>query len=546
MSFYGDLTSIGLSDLLQNLEQSLRTGTLTVSAAGDETQIYLRDGKVAMLAAPGRPPLVDSLVRHAVITAKQLESARSRRKGTRRSLGETLATLGAIDADQLVSAAQAILTEDLCTLLVRAQGSFRFREGDPPSRVFDPEERRLNLRLPMNPVLLEAARRKDHWELVRRVIPTDSMHFVAVDQDRVPEGVEHEEVARQLLSRLDGSRSVAEVVQTFGVHSFLAHCTLAQLVKERAVRTVESSDLAKSAEELKGNDPKRALQIVRRARETEPRNPSLLQLEADLCEALKDNSGAAAATKILAHIHLERGENERGRKLLEKAVALDPDDTAVWEKSLGLAIEEGRTEDAVREGMALVDLYRAPGLHSRATEVLSRLREIDESNLEVLLEWGRSSTAAGDPRAAVEELCRVAKVLVSKEDYEGAVRLFEGALDIEPGNEVARKFRDKIESDQLQQRRMRIRRFRRRLRSAVVSAIVLTLLVFEIWARVDVAEATSEISEKHLIEDQRYEEARDRLQEVGDQYWFTPTRYLEIRNQIQILEERIAERDAPR
>ena len=374
MSFYGDLASIGLSDLLQNLEQARRTGTLTVSAGGDETLIYLREGKVAMLTSPARPPLVESLVRHSVITMKQLESARSRRKGTRRSLGETLGTIGAIEADKLQKSARAVLTEDLCSLLVRAEGSFRFREGDPPARVFDPEERRLNLSLPMNPVLLEAARRKDHWELVRRAIPSDSMHFVAVDRERVPEGVDHEEVARQLLARLDGSRSVAEVVSTFGVHSFLAHCTLAQLIKERAVRTVESSDLARFAAEIKTSDPKRALQIVRRARETEPRNPNLLLLEADLCEALEDNSGAAAATKILAHIHLEKGENERGRKLLAKAVAFDPDDTAVWEKSLGLAIMEGRIDDAIKEGMGLVGLYRAPGLHSRASEVLEKLR----------------------------------------------------------------------------------------------------------------------------------------------------------------------------
>ena len=544
MSFYGDLASIGLSDLLQNLEQAQRTGTLTVSAGGEETLIYLREGKVAMLKSPGRPPLVESLVRHSVITQKQLDSAKTRRKGTRRSLGETLQTIGALEEEKLTQSAKAILTEDLCSLLVRAEGSFRFREGDPPSRVFDPEERRLDLRLAMNPVLLEAARRKDHWELVRRVIPTDSMHFVAIDPDRIPEEIEHPEVAKQLLSRLDGSRSVAEVVQTFGVHSFLAHCTLAQLVKERVVRTVESSDLAEKATSLKGKDPKRALQIVRRARETEPRNPNLLALEADLCEAIGDKSGAAAATKILAHIHLERGDNDRGRKLLEKAVAFDPDDTAVWEKSLGLAIEEGRVEDAVREGMSLVELYRAPGLHSRASEVLERLRELKPDDLDLSLEWARSRTAAGDPKSAVAELLRLGKVWVGRESYAGAARLFEGALDIEPGNEIAKKYHDKIENDQIRQRRERGRRFRRRLRNAVATVCLLTLLVFEMWARVDVAEATTEISDKRWIEMRQYQRAHDRLQEVAEQYWFTPTRFIELRTQLRTLEDRIAQQEA--
>ncbi len=541
MSFYGDLSSIGLSDLLQNLEQAQRTGTLTVSAGGDETQIYLRQGRVSMLASPGRSLLMESLVRQSVITARQFESARTRRKGSRKSLGETLESLGVLTAEQMRQYSEGLLTEDLCTLLVCAEGSFRFREGDPPARVFDPEERRLNLQLPMNPVLIEAARRKDHWELVRRVIPTDSMHFVAHDRSRIPDEIEHPEVAKQILANLDGTRSVDEVVQGFGPHSFLAHCVLAQLVRDRLVRSVDSEDLAKSALDLREADPERALQLVRRARETEARNPQLLSLEAELCETIGDNGGAATATKILAHIHLEKGDSESGRSLLEKAVTLDPDDTALWEKTLGLAIDDDRIDDAIREGLALVELYRAPGLHSRATEVLSRLREVRPESIDLQLEWAKSLTMAGDSKTAVAELLRVGKSLVSHEAYVEAERVFSGALDIEPGNEQARKLRDKIESNQIKDRRERNRSIRRRLRSAVMTACFLTLLFFELWARLDVAEATSQISADRLIEQRRYEEAKSRLQTIADRYWFTPTRYLELRNQLSILNERISE-----
>ncbi len=544
MSFYGDLASIGLGDLLQNLEQGQRSGVLTISAGGEETLICLRDGKLAMLASSSRPFLVDALVRHSMITQKQLDSAKSRRKGSRRSLGETLQTTGAISAEKLLSSAKAILTEDICSLLVRAEGSFRFREGEPPARIFDPEERRLEIRLAMNPVLLEAARRKDHWELVRKSIPTDTMHFVAVDKERLPDGIDHPEIAKQLLNRLDGTRSVAEIVATFGVHSFLAHCVLAALVRERAVRSVDTDDLVRAAEDLKGSDPKRALTIVRRARENEPRHLELLSLEAEICEELGDRSGAAAATKVLAHIHLERGEKEFGRSLLERAVVLDPDDTALWEKSLGLAIEEGRIEDAIREGMSLVQLYRAPGLHSRAAEVIEKLLELDKESLELQLEWAHSRTAAGDSKAAVAELLKWGRGLVAKERYADAGRLFEGALDIEPGNEVAKKCRDAIATQRFKLKKDRSRRFRRRLRSAVGTAILITLVVSEMWARYDFAEATTEISEQRLIEELRYEVARDKLQVVADRYWFTPVRFLELRTQIESLESRIAERDA--
>lgn len=544
MSFYGDLASIGLGDLLQNLEQSQRTGVLALSAGGEDTFIHLKDGKVSMLASASRLPLVESLVRHAVITPKQLESAKSRRRGTRKSLGEALQSTGAISAEKLLDTAKAILTEDLCTLLVRAEGSFRFREGDPPPRVFDPEERRLEIRLPMNPVLLEAARRKDHWELVRRVIPSDSMHFVAVDKDRIPEGIEHPEIAKRMMARLDGTRSVAEVVATFGVHSFIAHCVLAQLVRERAVRAVESEDLARVAGDIKSRDPKRALALVRRARETEPRNPELLALESDLCAAVGDRSGAAAAAKVMAHLHLEKGDKERGRALLEQAIELDPKDSAVRERSLSLAIEEGRTEDAIKEGVALVALHRAPGLHSRAAEVLEKLLALSPESIEIQLEWARSRTAAGDPKTAVAELVKWGKAQVAKERYTEGGRLFEGALDIEPRNEVARRCHEAVKTHRYRERRERNRKFFRRLRVAVASTMLLALFIVEMWARWDYADATSEISEQRLIEQQQYEAVRERVQAIADRYWYTPLRFIELRTQLDSLEARIAERDA--
>jgi len=541
MSFYGDLASIGLGDLLQNLEQSQRTGVLTITVGGEETLIHLKDGKVSMVASASRLPLVESLVRHAVITPKQLESAKSRRKGTRRSLGEALQTIGAITPEKLLDTAKAILTEDLCTLLVRAEGSFRFREGDPPPRVFDPEERRLEIRLPMNPVLLEAARRKDHWEVVRRVIPSDSMHFVAADKDRIPEGIEHPEIAKRLLARLDGTRSVAEVVATFGVHSFIAHCVLAQLVRERVVREVASEDLARTAAEIKGKDPKRALAIVRRARETEPRNPELLALESELCAAVGDRAGAAAAAKVMAHIHLEKGDRERGRALLAQAVELEPEDTAVREKSLSLAIEEERKDDAIREGIALVALYRAPGLHARAAETLEKLLGISPESIEIQLEWARSRTAAGDPKAAVAELLKWGKAQVAQENYSQAGRLFEGALDIEPKNEVARRCHEAVKTHRYRERRERNRRFLRRLRAAVASALLLALFIVEMWARWDYAEATREISAEKLIEHGEYEAVRERIRALEERYWFTPMRFIELRTQLENLEARIAE-----
>ena len=45
--------------------------------------------------------------------------------------------------------------------------------------MFDPEERHLELALAVEPLLLEAARRADHWRLIRTALPSDGLHFIA-------------------------------------------------------------------------------------------------------------------------------------------------------------------------------------------------------------------------------------------------------------------------------------------------------------------------------------------------------------------------------
>ena len=541
MSFYGKLSSIAIGDLFQNFEANRSTGNFTLKGPDGTLRLHFQDGAIALCAFDGRDKLVDHLVSTGVTTAPELKAARTRRRGTRKSLGEVLVAMGALGEDDLRAAAERALTEDLCDRLAGARGDFEFEPGAPPPRTFDPEERRLELRVRVGPLLLEIARRTDHWELVRKVIPSDSVHFVAPEGVECPDDIEAVEIARPLLGFLDGTRNVQEAAALFPDHRFEAYVALAELVRRRLVRAAESDDLTHLATTTAEEDPARARRVVARGLEAEPRHEGLRRLEAQLAEKAGDQATAAAALKVLSHIEAERGEKQSARELLERARQLAPEDTALCDRLLRLALEEERTDEARVLGLELVELYRKPGLHARALEVLERLTAIGPDCPEIHRELARSRVDAGDPKAAVRDLFRLGRRLVLKERYPDARAIFEEILAIEPGREDVAQCIQDIDSEAYVQRRVRRQRALRRTAAAAFFLAFCAFCFLEVTARVAYVEATSSIGEARLIEDRKYEEALLRYQRVADAHPFSTVTHFDLRRRMETLREKVSE-----
>lgn len=523
MSFYGDLKSIHLADLLQNFETHGLTGTLSLVGSKGERQLYLKRGKVMLLAATDRPALLTTLERQGFLDAKDLTAARNRRKGTGKSLGEVLVQSGAITEEALRSAASTILTEDLCDLVATADGEFKFKEGKPAARVFDPEERRLELAIPVGPLLLEAARRTDEWDRIRKEVPSDSVHFVRCHGAEPPSELEGQPLAAGLLEIADGTRSARELVEVFPQQRFLAFQILAQLVRAHCVRAIEADDLVDMANRFAAEDPSRALALVRSGLEASPHHLVLLGLQASLAEQLGDVEGAASALKLIAHLKREDADQGSSRDALTQAKRLTPTDPSVWERSYSLAREQGRSDDARADGLQLVQLYREPGLHAKAREVLEQLLIDNPEHVDLCREYARTLVDCGEVREAVRSLHRVAKQLLSKERYAEARQCYGEVLAIAPSDEDALRSIELIESEAFVHRRARRRSFARRVALAAAFALMVVGGFFEGWARIDYASAETRISEKRFIEDRRYRDAMRCYLEVMERHPLSPT-----------------------
>ncbi len=395
MGVSGDLATIDLADLLQNIEAHARTGTLILHLEEGDARLFFGVGKVAAMTRANRPSFAESLVLGGQLTRRRLDAAEKKAKSGKRCVAELLVGARVFTFETLHELAEHRLHEDVADLIADARGAFQFDEGKEPGPHFDADEVSLKLALPVAPLVLEATRRIDHWAEIRKFVPSDAMHFRVREGARPPAGVEDQELASAMLTALDGSRSAFEVVAMFPDRRFLAYKLLGDLVRDRIARPVTGDDLLALATTVRSDDATRARQIVRRGLDGEPHHQALLELDAALAEELEDTAGAASAWKLLAHLHTEAGRTEAAAAALEQAKRLTPNDASLWERTLQLALAQGRRADAVREGMRLVELYRAPGLHTRAKAVLERLLVVDADAPDLHIEFARTAVDCG-------------------------------------------------------------------------------------------------------------------------------------------------------
>ncbi|HZN40221.1 MAG TPA: DUF4388 domain-containing protein [Planctomycetota bacterium] len=541
MPVSGDLATMNLSDLLQNIHANGKSGTMTLVSDEGTAKVFFREGNIAMLTTDCRPPLVEMLVSAGHITAKKLDAARKKQKGTRREVSEFLLSTKAITQQSLLEVAKDCLSEDVANLIASAHGEFEFVEGQVPAKGFDGDEASLRLSLPVPALIFEAAKRADHWTEIRKLLPTDALHFQVRDGARLKDDVEEPALAEQILKALDGSRSVKEVANLFPNRRFLTYKLIADFVGERIARPTGAGDLLEFARRIEAVDAERARKLVRRGLDSEPHNAELLAVESRLAEELQDAVGAAAAHKVLAHMHLEAGRTDAALVALNAAKKLTPTDPTLWERTLALALQQGRRQDALHEGMHLVKLYRAPGLHNKAQEVLGKLVQIEPDSHALHVEYARSMVDSGQSQEAVKHLGKRGKMLIAKEDYVTARSLYEEILHIEPGNEEATVSVEMIDKENFAKRRERKRRAIRMVLTIAGMLLLGTMIGIELIGRSAYNDTRSLISRERMIEQGLYHEAISLLNTVKLEHPFALTTLLDIPRMIADLEERAHE-----
>lgn len=540
MSFQGDLATLDLTSLFQSLEGAAKSGLLTVRDESEETLLFFDKGKLTLVARPRRPGLVEFLASTGTVSEPAVEQAKKhRRRG--QSICAALVDVGAITAERLAEVATARLTDDACEVLATGASTFEFAEMESAPPEFDAEERALAMALGIGPLLLESARRSDHWAMIREQVPSDSVHYRVAKPIRVPADKAQARTLATLVKLMDGSRSVREVVAQFPTRRFETYLLLADLAKSQTIRGVAVAELSAQVMELARRDRKRARALLERGLEQNPHHLALLRTKAVLAERMGDRKEAGEALKVVAHLELEASEREAARATLARIKALAPADPFGWERSFDLALEERRVDDASEDAEALSALYGKLGLHRKAVAVLERLSALRGAKWELVRDLARARAAAGDPDAAVRGLEKHAASLIEHESYPAACNVYEEVLAIQPSRAKAKATLQFLKSGALAQKRARWRALRRRALAAFMILGVAPWLAMEGLARQASVDATRTIVRERLLETGRHAEARALYERVGAFYRWTTTARFEIGPLLQEMDARSAE-----
>lgn len=341
MAIEGPLRELALTDVLQLLDLSRKTGVLTVERDGVDApaRICLESGTIVGVRATGHTRRLGELLLLAgKATQAQIDRALARqRNAPERLVGAFLVEEGVPLAE--VKRQLRFQIEELVYGLVRwTEGHFRFEEASPPDGDGVP------VRVTTESLLMEAMRRVDEWAELSREAPDAELVPALVEVPPDGSVLELGPLEWEVLAAVDGERSLRGIAREVGQGEFEVAKAVFGLVSAGVVEIGARRQLA--AAQDRGRTP-------------------------------GGSTGAAASALGEGRTAAMQGRWMAATDAFARAVAADPL-LALGYYHLGLSAaragELERSEDALQ---TFLRLHHSPGpQHERAERALQALSEI--------------------------------------------------------------------------------------------------------------------------------------------------------------------------
>ena len=350
MAIQGPLRELGIHDVFQLLDLGRKTGVLKITSAlrQNEGTIWFQEAAVVAAAIQSNPhPLGTALLRAGKIREEDLSRARALQdQGDGRRIGEILVGAGALGERELRNQVRTHIEDVVFTMLGWSEGYFVFEEC--PAEAIP---RETDLRISVEHLLLEGARRIDEWSRIQGRIT----HLGVIPRLAPPTSEEAGSLSLspfewRVVSAADGQRDVQTIALTLGEAEFdvaralfglaSAGVILLRDPSQESVRAAPRGDadalLREGEEQLKHGNAEAARSAAQTALDAFPEDPRTHLLigaillaerrfaEADgaLREAVRLDPGGAKPLRLLAWALLGAGRLEEAVHGFEAWLAL--------------------------------------------------------------------------------------------------------------------------------------------------------------------------------------------------------------------------------
>ena len=344
MAIQGSLSTMSVSDLLQFLAVSRKTGLLKFSHQKVFKGIYVENG-IIVGSSTNDPQeyLGQVLIHYGKLDEEQLQAAmeiqrkevassesrvqsqsndvqspksKAQRPGPRR-LGQILVADGILTETQIAQLLEVRTLDIIYDLFLWKEGHFEFGSDDP----LPPDFTRVHVEA--NRVVMEGAHRADEMVRFRTLIPSDRtlLELGTGWTASIPEG----KATRQLLYFLEKRMSVAEICYNMHSSAFEIYAQLYELVKDGVVHVAgelpekrdpvsKMPDLPDAAAdllllargELSNNEPEKALSIIHTVLGRDPKNTAahklLEEAEKEFIDRVYSEMSPSGVPKVLVQL----------------------------------------------------------------------------------------------------------------------------------------------------------------------------------------------------------------------------------------------------
>ena len=428
-----NMNIMDISSIIQTLSLQKRTGTLRATGPDNERVIYFNRGSVELVLADQRTFMLgEALLKYGKLTKEQLEEALKIQKTTNRGLGKLLVELGYMSESDIREAIVFQITEEVCDIFTWPKVECEFLEGK-----MLPEMEKvlaLGVRVAVNPesLIMEAARRVDEWELIKKIVPSTKDVFQATPESFHYFEEEEWMAEKEILTFIDGVRDVAEIVRKVRMPKFEALKILYKLASNKEIERVPPARLVELGLQIlnKGNI-KKAIRLFERAEEL---GGDELDVDIRLARAYEVVGAAAKAKeKYLSRARKKEreGDLEEAASAYERVTRLDPDDLETHRRLVDVLIKQGRREEVVRQVQRLESKYIRSGDKKQAVELWKKVQEAFPDMTQVYDALARLHMRFDENVQAIIELENLGGLYLLRGKREEALNVFRRILQLD-------------------------------------------------------------------------------------------------------------------
>ncbi len=205
----GELGTFSVAEILQLIGMQEKTGVLRVRSKGKSAVLFFDAGKVASARdrrQGARDPFLFYLQENGAIGLEQLNQVVEAKQGEGGDTVEILLNLGIVSQEKLANLLSEYTRRTLQNIVKWETGTYEFAastDGMPEKNIAKP--------LRLEPILMEALRRKDEVEEIRRFLPSFDTTIRVAELNLEDLHLETQDAA--ILTLVDGRRTIEEIIE---------------------------------------------------------------------------------------------------------------------------------------------------------------------------------------------------------------------------------------------------------------------------------------------------------------------------------------------